>query len=162
MTESRNIPPIRILLITFVALPIVLMASCLGYSAFEARRPREMPNAIWIDALPVPFGFYRGWWEGCWVESDQQANHCRLYARDLHPPVVFEGRYMPCGGTSPIQITELKLRPPARDESMWIFPGFVAFLKDGRILVPLENVPDCTKIIERLEHERVQGHEGSN
>jgi hypothetical protein len=69
---------------------------------------------------------------------------------------------MPCDGKSPIPITELKLRPPARSESMWTFPGFVAFLEDGRILVPLENVRDCPKILERLDHKKIQGYEGSN
>jgi hypothetical protein len=69
---------------------------------------------------------------------------------------------MPCEARSPIRMTELKLRPPARNESMWIFPGFVAFLEDGRILVPLDNVRDCPKILERLEHKNVQGYEGKN
>jgi hypothetical protein len=155
---SRNIAPIWILLTMFVAVPIALMASCVGYSAFQARRPKDMPNAIWIDAPAVPFGYYRGWWEGCWVDSGQQTNHCRLYSRE----VVFEGRFMPCEGKSPIPMTELKLRPPARSESMWIFPGFVAFLEDGRILVPLENVPECPKVLERLEYKKIQGYEGNN
>jgi hypothetical protein len=162
LRASRKIAPILILLTILVAAPIVLMASCVGYSAFQARRPKDMPNAIWIDAPAVPFGFYHGWWEGCWVDSDQQTNYCRLYARGLRPPVVFDGRYMPCEGKSPIPMTELKLRPPARSESMWIFPGFVAFLEDGRILVPLENVGDCPKILERLYHKKTQGYEGSN
>ena len=162
MTEGRKIAPIWILLAMFVAVPVVLIASCVGYSAFQARQPKDMPNAIWIDAPAVPFGFYRGWWEGCWVESDQQTNHCRLYAGELRPPVVFEGRYMPCEGKSPIRMTDLKLRPPARGENMWIFPGFVAFLEDGRILVPLENVRDCPRILERLEHKKIEGYERSN
>jgi hypothetical protein len=162
LRESRKIAPIWILLTILVAAPIALMASCVGYSAFQARRPKDMPNAIWIDAPAVPFGFYRGWWEGCWVEPDQQTNHCRLYARGLRPQVVFEARYMPCEEKSPIQMTELKLRPPARNESMWIFPGFVAFLEDGRILVPLDKVRDCPKILERLEHKNVHGYEGKN
>jgi hypothetical protein len=54
---------------------------------------------------------------------------------------------------------ELKLRPPARSESMWVFPGFVTFLEDDRILVPLENVRDCPKILEGLEHRNIQGYE---
>jgi hypothetical protein len=162
LKEGRKISPIWILTAVFVAVPIVLIASCVGYSAFQARRPKDMPNAIWIDAPAVPFGFYHGWWESCWLESDQQTNHCRLYEPELRPPVVFEGRYMPCEGKSPIQMTELKLRPPARSESMWIFPGFVAFLEDGRILVPLENVRDCPRILESVEHKKVEGYERSN
>lgn len=150
LAEGRRISPIWILLIAFVAVPILLIASCVGYSAFQARRPKDMPNAIWIDAPAVPFGFYRGWWEGCWVESDQKANRCRLYARDLDPPVVFEDRYMACNATSPIPMSELKLRPPKDDEDMWIFPGVVVFLDDGRILVPVGNLRDCPKILEKL------------
>jgi hypothetical protein len=162
LREIRKIAPIWILLTILVAVPIILMASCVGYSAFQARRPKDMPNAIWIDAPAVPFGFYHGWWEGCWVDADQQTNHCRLYAGQSRSPVVFEGRYMPCEGKSPIPMSELKLRPPAHSESMWIFPGFVAFLENGRILVPLENVHDCPKILERLKHRNILGYEGSN
>ena len=157
MKQGRKIAPVWIVLITFVAVPTLLIASCVGYSAFQARRPKDMPNAIWVDAPAVSFGFCRGWWEGCWVESDQQTNRCRLYARGLHPPVVFDGRYMPCEGNSPIPMSELRLRPPSNSESMWIFPGFVAFLEDGRILVPLENVRDCPKIIERLGRKKSAG-----
>jgi hypothetical protein len=69
---------------------------------------------------------------------------------------------MPCDGESPIPMTELKLRPPASSDSMWIFPGFVAFLEDGRILVPLEKVNDCPKILERLEHKKIERYEKSN
>jgi hypothetical protein len=162
LAHAWKLDPIWTIIAVLVGVPILLMASCLGCSAFQARQPKDMPNAIWIDAPAVPFGFYHGWWEGCWVESDQQTNRCRLYARNLHPPVVFEGRYMPCDGKSPIQMTALKLRPPASSESMWIFPGFVAFLDDGRILVPLENVSDCPKILERLGHKKIEGYERSN
>jgi hypothetical protein len=150
LKQRLKIAPAWILLITFVAVPILLIASSVGYSAFQARRPKDMPNAIWVHAPAVPFGFYRGWWEGCWVESDQQTNHCRLYARNLDPAVVFEGQYLPCDGSSPIPMSELRLRPPSNGESMWIFPGFVAFLQNGRILVPLENIRECPKIIEKL------------
>ena len=66
---------------------------------------------------------------------------------------------MPCDRKSPIPMIELKLRPPARSESMWVFPGFVPFLEDDRILVPLENVRDCPKILEGLEHRNIQGYE---
>lgn len=37
---------------------------------------------------------------------------------------------------------------------MWISPGFVAFLKNGRILVPVENLKDCRKILDGLENKK--------
>jgi hypothetical protein len=137
----------------FVGIPALLMVLSLGYLAFEARRPKDMPlNSIWIDAPAVPFGFYRGWWQGCWVEPDQQANRCRLYGPGLRPSVVYEGRFTPCEGTSPIPMGELKLKPPSDSSDMWIFPRFLVFLQDGRLLVPVENAQDCPKIRQRLEH----------
>jgi len=143
------------LLLTFVVAPILYMASCLGYEALEARRPEDMPaNSIWIDAPAVPFGFYHGWWEGCWLTSDQTANYCRLYGPALHPPVVYEGRFMPCGTPTSVPLNELTLKPPAGSAEMWIFPGFVAFLKNGRILVPVENLKDCRKILDGLENKK--------
>lgn len=156
MTEGRKIAPAWILLTAFVAAPFVLIASCVGHSAFQARRPKDMPNAIWIDAPAVPFAFYHGWWESCWVEPDRQTNYCRLYGRDLRPPVVFEARYMPCDSNSPIPMSELKLKPPKDNPDMWIFPGFVAYLEDGRILVPVDNLHDCPKLLERLEHRHTE------
>ncbi len=129
-----------------VGIPLLIVAGSFCHSAFQARRPKDMPSSsIWIEAPAVPFGFYRGWWQGCWVEPDQKANHCRLYAPGLHPPVVYEGRFMPCGQNSPVPVNELKLRTPSDHESMWIFSGFVVFLRDGRILVPVDNLRDCQK-----------------
>lgn len=158
MIEGRKIDPVWILTAMFVAVPILGMASCLGLKAFQARRPKDMPaSSIWIDAPAVPFGFYHGWWEGCWIESDGQTNHCRLYGPELSPPIIFEGRFMPCGALAPIPVSELKLKPPPHSPDMWIFPGFIAFLEDGRILVPLENVGDCPKIRDRLEREKTAG-----
>lgn len=151
MTQPRRISPSSILLVTLIVAPILYVGSCLGYKAFEARRPKDMPpNSIWINAPAVPFGFYRGWWEGCSLTPDQTANYCRLSARDLHPPTVYEGRFMPCNGASPAPLGELDLKPPQETGGMWIFPGFVAFLRDGRILVPLENLGDCRKILDRI------------
>ena len=159
MKEGRKVAPIWILLAMFVGIPIVAMVSCLGYSAYQARRPKDMPNAIWIDAPAVPFGFYHGWWEGCWLESDNRTNHCRLYAPALHRPVVYEGRFMPCDASRPIPMSELNLKPPPDSADMWIFPGFAVFLEGGRILVPIENIGDCSKIRARLEQKKTTGFE---
>lgn len=163
MTESRRIAPIWILLTMFVAIPVLAMASCLGYKAFEARRPKDMPlSSIWIDAPAVPFGFYHGWWEGCWLESDQQANHCRLYL-SAGNRVVYEGRFMPCDAKSAIPTSEIKLKPPSQSTDMWISPNprFVALLEDGRILVPLKDVSECPKIRQTLERKKTAS-QGNN
>lgn len=156
MKRGQKIAPIWIVLFMFVAVPILVISSSVGYSAFQARRPKDMPNAIWIDAPAVPFGFYHGWWEGCWLESDLRTNHCRLYGPGLHPPVVYEGRFVPCDGGQPVPMAELKLRAPQESSDMWIDPSpkFDAFLEDGRILVPIENVSDCSSIRGRLERKR--------
>jgi len=160
--RRRKIAPIWIFLLMFVAVPILVISSCVGYSAVQARRPKDMPNAIWIDAPAVPFGFYHGWWEGCWLDSDQQTNYCRLYGPELNPPVVYEGRFMPCDGSQPIPMSELKLRPPQQNSEMWIFPGFVAFLESGRLLVPTDKVSDCSKIRGRLERRKATQLERTN
>ena len=153
MKRGRKIAPIWILLFVFVAVPILVISSCVGYSPFQARRPKDMPNAIWIDAPAVPFGFYHGWWEGCWLESDQRTNHCRLYGPGLHPPVVYEGRFMPCDSSQPVPTGELRLKPPRYGPDVWIYPSprFIVFLEDGRILVPIDELSNCSKIRGRLE-----------
>jgi len=112
-----------------------------------------MQNAIWIDAPAIPFAFYHGWWEGCWLDPDGQTDHCRLYAPGLDPPVVYEGRFMPCDSGEPVPASELMLRPPHDSAHMWEFPRFIVFLRDGRVLVPIENVSDCSKIREQLKNE---------
>lgn len=154
MKTGRKFSPLSILLVMFVGVPILMMGSCIAYTAFQARRPKDMPNAIWIDAPAVPFGFYRGWWEDCWLEPDQRANHCRLYAGDLHPPTVFEGRYLACDGESPVPLSLLKIRPPSQSAHMWLRPdGVAVILQNGRLLVPAERYADCATIRAKLEDE---------
>ena len=63
---------------------------------------------------------------------------------------------MPCGANEPVPLSELKLRPPRSSEEMWVFPGFVAFLEDGRILVPVEKVDDCSKIRGDMNEKKAQ------
>lgn len=69
---------------------------------------------------------------------------------------------MPCDGSQPVPMGELNLRPPHDSADMWIFPGFVVFLEDGRILVPIENVSDCSKIRGRLEQNKAVQSERNN
>ena len=152
MNWDRKIAPTWILLFMFAAMPTLIISSCVGYSAFRARRPKDMPNAIWIKAPAAPLGFYRGWWEACWVESDQQTNHCRLYGPG--PSVVYEGRFMPCGAAQPVPTRQLTLQAPPDVSEMWDFPGFVAFLENGKILVPIEKLGDCSKIRQKLEQKK--------
>jgi hypothetical protein len=150
--QVRKVNPLLILLGMFIGVPAMIIGISIGHSAIQARRPKDMPsNAVWIDAPAVPFGFYRGWWLGCWVDSDQQTNHCRLYGPGLHQPVVYEGRYVPCEGRSPVPMSELKLKAPSDTSNMWIFPGVVVFLQNGGLLVPVENAGDCSSIRKRLK-----------
>ncbi len=133
---------------------IVLVLIPLGTTAYQARRPADMPAAstVWVSAPAVPFGFYHGWWLGCWPDRDQQTNRCRLYAGGLNPPTVYEGRYVACEGKSPVPANQLKIKPFIHSENMWLRPNGVAvILQDGGILVPMENHDDCAKIRERLE-----------
>lgn len=150
LTQGRRFKPIWVLLFLFVVAPTAIIVSCVGYSAFQARRPKDMSNAIWIDAPAVSFGFYHGWWEGCWLESDERTNHCRLYGPGLTPPVVYDGRFLPCDSQQAVPASDLKLRPPNESSDMWLFPGFVVFLENGRILVPAEQISDCRQILEKI------------
>jgi hypothetical protein len=108
-------------------------------------------NSIWIDAPAVPFGFYRGWWLGCSIDSDQRANKCVLYKSDLHPPIVYEGRYLPCDGKAPVPVDQLKLKPCRDGSNMWVFPGVIVLLQDGRFMLPEENLAKCDELRVRLE-----------
>ena len=148
MHQKLKVAPFWIFLGAFVGLPVLLVAISIGHSAFRARRPNDMPSSsIWIDAPAAPFNFYHGWWQGCWIEPDQKANHCRLYGPGLSDPTVYEGRFLPCGQNAPVPVSGLNLRPPYENESMWIFPRFVVYLKDGRILVPIEDIKDCESLL---------------
>jgi hypothetical protein len=149
-----KISPRRLIALIAVGWLVVLVGIPLSLAAYRARRPSDMPaNSIWIDAPAVPFGFYRGWWLGCW-DDGQHANRCRLYSGSLNPPVVYEGRYLPCEGKSPIPPAELNLKAPVDSSEMWVFPGVIVFLQDGRLLVPVENFGDCDKIRNKAAKSR--------
>jgi len=134
-------------LVALVGIPLVV-------TAYRARRPADMPaeSTLWVDAPSVPFGFYHGWWLGCWVDSDQHSNRCRLYGPALHPPVVYEGRFLSCDGPSPVPVEALRVKPFSDSADMWVRPnGMAVILRDGRVLVPAESYGDCAKIHARLE-----------
>ena len=147
----------RLLILITLGWAVVLVGIPLGLAAYRARRPADMQaaNTAWVNAPAVPFGFYHGWWLGCWVDPDQQSNRCRLYGPGLNPPTVYEGRYLPCEGKSPVPVSELKIRPLNDSVDMWLRPkGVAVLLQDGRLLVPAENYEDCTNIRARLEDRR--------
>jgi hypothetical protein len=145
----------RLLILIALGFVTILILLPLSLTAFRARRPAEMPaaNTAWIDAPAVPFGYYHGWWLGCWVEPDRQANRCRLYGPALHPPTVYEGRYLAREGKSPVPVSELKIRPFRDSADMWLRPNFgvAVVLQDGRLLLPAENYEECAKIRTHLE-----------
>ncbi len=136
------------------ALPaVVLLGLPWGVLAYRTRRPADMraENAVWVKA-PTTFGIGQGWWLGCWIDPDQRSNRCRLYDRQVNPPIVYEGRYLACGGKSPVPLTQLKIKPPRDPRNMWLRPeGIAVILQDGRLLVPTEYREDCTGIRAQLE-----------
>jgi len=141
-----------------VGVVLLLVGSSLAWKAYQARRPSDMPpTSIWIDAPFVPFGFYHGWWLGCWVNSAQLANRCRLYGPGLEQEaVVYEGDYIPCEGKSPVPANDLKLRPPRNSVDMWTSDskGKMApavRLQNGVILVPVGTIHQCAKVRTQLD-----------
>jgi hypothetical protein len=135
-----------------VGLPaVVLLGLPWGVMAYLRRRPADMrpANTVWVKA---PFGVGQGWWLGCWIDPDEQSNRCRIYDRDVHPSIVYEGRYLACDGESPVPLSELKIRPPRDPRNVWLRPdGVAVILQDGRLLVPAENHEDCSGIRAHLE-----------
>jgi hypothetical protein len=118
---------------------------------WNARRPRNMPStSIWLDAPYVPFGWNRGWWLGCWTDSDGKANRCRMWNSQLRS-VTYEGRYLPCSGAAPVPESQLLLKTPSGAFSTWVFDAHgtmapAVFLKDGRVLVPIDAPQSCDKL----------------
>jgi hypothetical protein len=118
---------------------------------WQARRPSDMPrNSVWIDAPALPFSFYHGWWFGCWIDSDNKSNRCRLWGSG-GLQTVFEGLYVSCDSNAPVQRDELQLSAPADSMGMWVGNSErsifapAAFLANGKILVPFEAISDCEK-----------------
>jgi hypothetical protein len=132
--------------VAIVGLPFVV-------EAYRTRRPPDMraENSVWVKTPPT-FGLYQGWWLGCWIDTDQQSNRCRIYDPVVHPSIVYEARYVACEGESPIPLSQLKIKSPHDPRNMWLHPNGVAVvLQDGRLLVPAESYESCTKIRAGLE-----------
>jgi|ERR1700674_3291122 hypothetical protein len=139
-------------LLGFIAFLIGLL---LVRPKWQARRPSDMPrNSVWIDAPAVPFGFYHGWWFGCWIDSDHKSNRCKLWGSG-GLQTVYEGRYISCDEGSPVHADELQLTAPKDSSEMWV--GYsegnvfapAAFLRDGKILVPIEAPRACEELREK-------------
>jgi hypothetical protein len=131
-----------------VAFKVLLLSACVVgllilWSNCKARRPRSMPStSVWLDAPYVPFGWNRGWWLGCWTDSDGKANRCRMWNAELQS-VTFEGRYVPCSGTTPVSESELSLKKPSGAFGTWVLDGHgdlapAVFLQNGRALIPID------------------------
>jgi hypothetical protein len=128
----------------------LLAGFLIGRPAWQARRPSDMPaNSIWIDAPAVPFGFYRGWWLGCWIDSDRTSNRCKLWGSgDLK--VVYEGLYISCDDKSPVRADELQ--PSTQREVDWV--GYskgnifapAVYLQNGKVLVPSDAPSACEEL----------------
>ena len=124
---------------------------------WQARRPADMPrNSVWIDAPALPFSFYHGWWFGCWIDSDGRSNRCRLWGSG-GLQTVYEGLYISCDSTAPVQEYELQLSVPADSLGMWVGNSErsifapAAFLKNGQVLVPVEALHDWEKFRPKLK-----------
>ena len=126
-----------------------LLALLVGRPMWQARRPSDMPrNSVWIDAPALPFSYYHGWWFGCWIDSDGKSSRCKLSSAGT---TVYEGLYVSCDSTAPVQEYELQLSAPADSMGMWVGNSErsifapAAFLKNGKVLVPVEALHDCEK-----------------
>lgn len=140
----------RILLKAFLIVA-ALVGVVILWSNWKARRPKDMPStSVWLDAPYVPFGWNRGWWLGCWTDSDGKANRCRMWNSQLQS-VTFEGRYVPCSGTAPVPKNELSLKTPSEAFSSWVPDGHgsiapAVFLQNGRVFVPIDAPQTCDKL----------------
>jgi hypothetical protein len=122
--------------------------------AWQARRPSDMPrNSVWIDAPALPFSFCHGWWFGCWIDSDGKSNCCKLSSVGT---TAYERLYVSYDSKAPVQGNELQLSAPSDSMGMWVGTSEssifapAAFLTNGKVLVPVEDLSDCEKFRPKL------------
>lgn len=136
---------------------ILWVGISIGRLAWQARRPADMPSgSIWIDAPPAPFGFYRGWWLGCWIDSDRVSNRCRLWGSG-GLGIVYEGTYISCDQRLPVTADQLQLSPEA--EVHWLpggIPGAFVDLTNGKILVPSTAPTACQSIEDQKSRDHLR------
>lgn len=127
-----------------------------------APRPKSMPsNSVWIEAPTLPVSWHKGWWFGCWIDSDGRSDRCRLWRPGSDNPVVYDGLYVSCDTHSPLPADKLKLKAPDDSMQMWVsVPSHAefapaAFLQNGDYLVPLGAPHACEELQKEMKH---QGH----
>jgi hypothetical protein len=105
-------------------------------------RPMNMPaNAIYIETSITPFkiGKTPGTWVGCWYDSNDRADHCRL--TDENGKLKFEDIFLPDNGQTAISEIALTL-DSQRTGHLWTGSygkGIrvpVIYLRSGQILLP--------------------------
>jgi hypothetical protein len=142
--------------VIIIALPIFWVeggVSWLETKVFPARRPHFMPlDSVWIDAPSLPISWHHGWWFGCELSSSGTANYCRLVR--ANGELVYGGEYLPCIYHLPIDEASIRLIPPPRGASMWLFSekndGVIGFLGDGDVLLPVSAQDKCGQVKARL------------
>jgi hypothetical protein len=124
---------------------VVLVAvggTFLWWAGRPPERPRSVPaNAIYIETAITPFKISTtpGTWVGCWYDSNNQTDHCRL--TDENGKLKFEDTFLPYSGQTLISQTTLTL-DSQRTGHLWTgsyekgvhVP--VIYLTNGQILLP--------------------------
>jgi hypothetical protein len=125
-------------------------------------RPANVPtNAIYIETGVVPFKVRStpGTWVGCWYDSTDQADHCRL--TDENGKLKYEDIFLPYEGQAPIQQTAL-IFDSQRTGHLWTgsyekavrVP--VIYLTNGQILLPKAVFEEAKRKIQPFIHEPSQ------
>src|SRR5438445_1558804 len=105
-------------------------------------KPTNLPsNSIYIGTGITPFkiGTTPGTWVGCWYDSHDEADHCRLTDEKGNPK--FEDTFLPYNGGSSIPEAALKF-DTRRTGNLWTGSyekGIrvpVIYLTNGQILLP--------------------------
>ena len=143
----RRYPLRNVITAIVVAWFLLFLSLFLAVPWYQARLPKDMPkNSVWIDAPHVPFGFYHGWWQGCWADGNT-VTKCKLWGSGVG--TVYAGEYVACDA-QPLEEKELVLEP--RPEMQWIsskkMEGLlpVAVLHNGRKLVPKLAMDECAHL----------------
>ncbi len=93
-----------------VACLVAVGIAFLWWSGRPPVRPANvLTNAIYIETGITAFkvGTTPGTWVGCWYDSKDEADHCRL--TDENGKLKFEDIFLPYNGQTPISQTPLTL-----------------------------------------------------
>lgn len=144
------------ILAVIVSVIVLYIGASIAQAAWKARRPADMPaNSVWIEAPPVSFGYFRGWWFGCSIDRDGKSDRCRLWNGNLQQPIVYEGLYVSCETKLPVPANELQVIPPRDSFYMWVGDGKginapVALLANGKVLTPVEVSDGCEQFQKEM------------